>query len=410
MLNLPTPYATLLNCCRWIAALLVVLQHLRHLLFVDYGAVVHKSIALKAFYFLTGLGTPAVVVFFVMSGMLVGGTAAKRFASAQYDATDYAVHRASRIYTVLLPALLVGGILDMIGLLFFNDSQLYTNHRQYLSTPIGSVVAETLNLRTFLGNAAMTQSWLSPVYGSNVVLWSLAYEWWYYCLFWAVLGAASPSRRIAARLAFGAFGVVLLCVLPKEILAWFSIWLIGVALAWQQRLAVKIHPVAGLLPFGAILVGVQYSYTFKAGNVPDSFAIHYLKDLAVAIGFCLLLLSVSRLRTFRFGSARLHAAMADFSYTTYLVHFPFSVLLVAMAYDCLGIRFVQQPTVVGGAYFVALLVVMYLYSYGFATLTEHKTGRVRQALRRGLDALNGLRRAGKATVGRSRGAAGAPLQ
>jgi peptidoglycan/LPS O-acetylase OafA/YrhL len=403
MLNLPGPYATLLNCCRWVAALLVVLQHLRHLLFVDYGAVVHKSFALKAFYFITGLGTPAVIVFFVMSGMLVGGTAAKRFANARYDATDYAVHRISRIYTVLLPALVVGGILDMLGLLYFNDSQLYTNHRQYLTTPIGAVVAETLNLRTFLGNAAMTQSWLSPVYGSNVVLWSLAYEWWYYCLFWAVLGAASPSRRVAGRIAFGAFAAVLVLVLPKEILAWFSIWLIGVALAWQGRFAVTIHPVAGLLLFGAILVGVQYSYTFKAGNVPDSFAIHYLKDFAVAIGFCLLLVSLSRLRNFRFGSARLHAALADFSYTTYLVHFPFGVLLVAMAYDSLGIRFVQQPTMAGGAYFVALLVAMVLYSYGFATLTEHRTGRVRHALRRVLDALNArgvLAQAAKGTVGR----------
>lgn len=406
MLNLPGPYATVLNCCRWIAAMLVVLQHLRHLLFVDYGAVAHKTMGLKAFYFLTGLGTPAVIVFFVMSGMLVGGTAARRFASGQYDATDYAVHRISRIYTVLLPALIVGGALDMIGLLVFNDSQLYTNHRQYLSTPIGSVIAETLNLRTFLGNAAMTQSWISPVYGSNVVLWSLAYEWWYYCLFWAVLGAASPSRHVTGRLAFGAFAGMLVLVLPKEILAWFSIWLMGVALAWQRRLSLKIHPLAGLGIFGALLVGVQYSYSLKAGDVPDSFAIHYLKDFAIAIGFCVLLLSLSRLRAFRFGSARFHAGMADFSYTTYLVHFPFSVLMVAMVFDWFGIRFVQQPSLAGGVYFVVMLVAMYGYSYGFAQLTEHNTGRVRQMLRRVLNAFTQTR---NATTGRSRGATRFPF-
>jgi peptidoglycan/LPS O-acetylase OafA/YrhL len=407
MSNLPGPYATVLNCCRWIAALLVVLQHLRHLLFVDYGAVAHKTIGLKAFYFLAGLGTPAVIVFFVMSGMLVGGTAARRFASGQYDASDYAVHRISRIYTVLLPALLIGGALDMIGLLAFNDSQLYTNHRQYLSTPIGTVIAQTLNLKTFVANAAMTQSWLSPVYGSNVVLWSLAYEWWYYCLFWAVLGAASPDRRMAGRVAFGAFAAVLVAVLPKEILAWFSIWLLGVALAWQQRFSLKIHPLAGLLLFGAILVGVQYSYTLKAGDVPDSFALHYFKDFAVATGFCVLLLSLSRLRAFGVGSARFHAGMADFSYTTYLVHFPFSVLLVAMVFDRFGIRFVQQPSLAGGVYFIAVLMAMYVYSYGFALLAERNTGRVRQTLRRALDTFT---QSGKGTTGRPRSAARFPFR
>ena len=68
-----------LDFIRWSAAMLVVVAHARHLLFVDYYLLVYKdptflhSISNKLFYFITGLGHEAVVLFFVLSGYLVGG-------------------------------------------------------------------------------------------------------------------------------------------------------------------------------------------------------------------------------------------------------------------------------------------------------------------------------------------------
>lgn len=376
------PYATALNCCRWLAALLVVLQHLRHMLFVEYGAVVNKNIGLQAFYFLTSLGTPAVMVFFVMSGLLVGGTTARKYQQGRYDAADYAIHRISRIYTVLLPALLIGGMLDVIGLWYFNDSQIYTNHRQYLSLPIGEIIGKTLNFGTFFGNVAMMQNWHVPVWGSNGPLWSLAYEWWYYCLFWAFLGAMSPRHSLAARCSYVAFAALLLIALPKEMLLWFGIWLLGVALAWSDAVRRKIHPVTGLLLFAAVLLGVRFTYTLKPFNVSDPLAVQFAKNLAIALAFGVLLLSLSRIRSFRLGSPRFHEAMAGFSYTTYLVHFPMTVLLVAVLHDRFGIAFARQPTIAAGVYFCLVLGALYLYSYLFATVTEHMTDRVRRALQR----------------------------
>lgn len=389
MLTFSPAYTSALNFFRWMAAFLVVIQHLRHMLFVEYGAVVHKTLFLKAFYFVTGLGTPAVMVFFVMSGLLVGGTASRRFVDGRYDATDFAVHRFSRIYTVLIPALLAGGLLDWFGLTTFNVTQLYTDHYRYVSTPIGTVIAQGLDASTLFGNLAMTQRFMVPVMGSNVALWSLAYEWWYYCLFWAVLGVLGQDRRVMQRIAFGALATLLIVLLPAPILFWFSIWLLGVGLAWSGRVRWRLSPWVGAALFAFILLAVQYSYTLKARAVSDSLALQFLKDFAVGFGFALLLFSLRHVRRLPIGAPAFHARMADFSYTTYLVHFPAMVLLVAVLHDSLGIPFVQQPSKELALYFIIALGAVYGYSYLFARLTEAHTTRVRAALLRVVRSLGG---------------------
>jgi peptidoglycan/LPS O-acetylase OafA/YrhL len=382
MMRLRRPYTSALDCCRWIAALLVTAQHLRYLLFVEYGAVQQKTLVVQAFYFLTGLGRMAVIAFFVLSGFLVGGTAVSKFLRDRYDAREYAIHRFSRIYTVLLPALLIGGLIDTIGLQYFDASQLYTAPKQYGAVPVSETVVESLDAPTLIANLLMTQTWLAPVFGSNVPLWSLACEWWYYWIFWAFLGAASARNTFIARSAYGVFAALLFIFLPAKILLWFVFWLMGVALTWSDAIRRKIHPLFGLLIFGAIIVGIRYSYTFKPFNVPDPPAIQFAKDFAIALGFCILLISLRHIRRFSFGPARLHRTMARFSYTTYLAHFPIAVLIVAVAHDKFGIPFVQQPTIASAAYFCLTLAGTYVYCYVFAMLTEHKTPQIREALSR----------------------------
>ena len=62
-----------LNFLRWLSALMVVIGHLRSFLFVEYNLVENKTVFIKLFYFITGFGHQAVIVFFVISGYLVGG-------------------------------------------------------------------------------------------------------------------------------------------------------------------------------------------------------------------------------------------------------------------------------------------------------------------------------------------------
>lgn len=375
-------YSAALDCCRWIAAFLVLVGHVRHMLLADFDVLAHKSLMMKSFYFITGVGDEAVVVFFVLSGLLVGGSAAKKFLEGRYDAREYAVHRISRIYTVLIPALIVGGMLDIIGVLYFNGSQIYTHPHLYPTIPVVDVTVDNLTMSTFMGNVLMTQHWLVPVFGSNGPLWSLTSEWWFYCLFWAMLGAASANRTRGVRLAYGATAIVMAAVLPAQVLLWFSIWLLGAAMAFVDRTRLRIPPAVGLCVFGAVLVGIRLMKSANLFEHADPLMRHYCLDVAIAGGYCVLLAALCRIRSFRLGPHRFHQAMAGFSYTTYLAHMPMMVFLSAFAYSCFGIRFAQQPGPFVWAYLLATVALLYLYSYAFSRMTERNTAWVRRLLER----------------------------
>jgi peptidoglycan/LPS O-acetylase OafA/YrhL len=68
-----TNLSTFLHFLRWISALTVLVWHLVVFLFVPYSQLQSPGVLLKMFYWATGFGHQAVLVFFVLSGFLVGG-------------------------------------------------------------------------------------------------------------------------------------------------------------------------------------------------------------------------------------------------------------------------------------------------------------------------------------------------
>jgi peptidoglycan/LPS O-acetylase OafA/YrhL len=180
--------SSFLNASRWWAAFLVAAHHVRHIVLADASDVALSGALVKTFYFITSLGTQAVMIFFVVSGYLVGGTAIARSRSRGFDLVDYAAKRTSRIYTVLVPALLVGGALDFVGVHFINSSELYTNGAHNERIAGFFAIAGKLDIATLLGNFLMLENILTTHLGTNSPLWSLVYEWWYYCM-------ASPLRH-----------------------------------------------------------------------------------------------------------------------------------------------------------------------------------------------------------------------
>ena len=68
-----------LDCLRGVAALLVCLEHLRAFLFVPFAQLKSLGVFTKGFYLVTGLGHQAVMIFFVLSGFLVGGSVITAF-------------------------------------------------------------------------------------------------------------------------------------------------------------------------------------------------------------------------------------------------------------------------------------------------------------------------------------------
>src|SRR5262245_8696030 len=90
----------LLDLLRFFAALLVLCGHARGLLLEGIGNVERPTVFIKAIYFLSSLQHEGVVLFFVVSGFLVGGPAWRLIAGGRFDFSRYLINRFARIYLV----------------------------------------------------------------------------------------------------------------------------------------------------------------------------------------------------------------------------------------------------------------------------------------------------------------------
>lgn len=159
---------------------------------------------------LTGMGHEAVVVFFVMSGYIIYGSAA----SGRGDWVDYAVARASRIYSVAVPAIVFCLLLSAM--------------LAWLSPPwLGQVASlRPFRMTDVLGSLLfLNESWLSPTQLTlNGPYWSLCYEVWYYVAF-------GVWYYVRAWWRWPLFVLVSLVASPAIMLL-FPIWCMG---AWAAR-------------------------------------------------------------------------------------------------------------------------------------------------------------------------------
>src|SRR6202007_1535137 len=97
-----------------------------------------------------------------------------------------------------LPALLLTAIIDHIGLrLFGASSNIYAAAKPGYNWGFPSPDTKRLGAEVFLGNALHLQGILVPYYGSNLALWSLSLEWWYYMLFPTLVLTGKWTRSIA---------------------------------------------------------------------------------------------------------------------------------------------------------------------------------------------------------------------
>ncbi len=335
--------------------------------------------AIKALYFFTGLGHEAVVVFFVISGYLVGGLSLQKWRTKGVNLGTYAVARVSRIYTVLIPGLLLGATLDWIGWHFFNHSALYTAAAQYGSS-MNTTVSENLGLSTFLGNLLMLQGISVPRLGSNAPLWSLANEWWYYTAFALLAGGLlAPSRgRKAALLVLL---LLLTVLLPPRLMLWVCVWCLGVAAAeWIER-GRRFPPFwLGALLFGGALIASRLSHNVETAADEAGVFSGFGRDLLFGLAYTLLLVCAATGLRRAPSFSRLHHRLADFSYSTYVIHFPVMLLMVAVAFS-FGLVGVQvQPTTFNLTFLFVWIALVYVCCYGFFWLFERHTDKIRRGL------------------------------
>ena len=149
------------------------------------------------------MGHAWVIVFFVMSGYLVGGSVLRSVTTGRWSWRSYLFARMTRLYMVLLPALLLGGLLDLYSIHQFGKADFYTTVDPGHEDP-----SPNDSLPTLVGNSLFLQTIKIPLmggafvqsFGSNQPLWSLCNEFWYYIAFLLLVlppGKDELSLRLA---------------------------------------------------------------------------------------------------------------------------------------------------------------------------------------------------------------------
>jgi peptidoglycan/LPS O-acetylase OafA/YrhL len=321
-----------LDLIRGCSALLVCLGHLRNAMLVDYSELVHPSIVIKAFYALTGLGHQAVMVFFVLSGYFVGGAVLR--SGNKFSWGNYLTSRLTRIWVVLIPCLFITWAVGLIIEYYAPSVFAGVNVSSWHSGPkLGEYSA---NFSTFLANIFFMQTIISPVFGLNSPLWSLANEFWYYMLFpllLALIGLLKPSSYLH-RITALSFVILITWFLPKDMFYGFLIWMMGVGVYVAQP-PIKMfsqNTVRFLLFITLILFGLSLAYS-KSSRWFN--AMSFESDFAIGLTFaflCLMLsnLSFPEIRWPWLAKCALH--LSEISYSLYLSHFPIVLLIASDVY------------------------------------------------------------------------------
>ena len=363
-------YSVYLDYVRAAAAFLVVAGHARMLFFGDHtkaGLIPNGLPAGTPGPSIPGLGSQAVIVFFVLSGFLVGGSAWRAVASERWSWKSYLSKRLIRLWIVLIPALLIGACLDTVGRTFLGD--IYSGPAGQHQVPRG--LGDQSTLAVLAGNAIYLQRITVPTFGTNSALWSLANEFWYYMAF-PLLLLIFFARSSWKRLSYGLLSVGIFIFVGKNISLLFVVWLMGAAVARSPlKLPPDVKRLATLLSWSqflgvTLLLRIHPFYPLQG-------------ELILGVSFSLLLYTLLHMRqpvkSLMF--QRIGNTMASFSYSLYLFHLPMLVFLTGLVHSPWRPWPVDGPHVTSAA---LLVVLTYCYAYCCFWLFERNTDQLRRWL------------------------------
>lgn len=355
----------LISALRGLAALQVAAAHLRAELYPGLRTLEDPSLAYMGLAFITGFAHQAVVVFFLISGWLVGGSLMNRLGKPQALA-HYAIDRFTRLWTVLLPTLLLSlGVGLVIG--------------AAAPGPIDFNPGNEFSAAALAGNLLGLQTVTVPEFGGNYPLWSLAHETWYYIQFpllLLVIAGGGVLRRAAAAAAL----ILLLATLRDMISLYFTVWLLGAAFS-------RIRIDCGKA-FQALLLVVTvalFVYYRLRGSNDDLVPASFVQDIICSIPFLLLLASfqqaVDTTAPAYVRTNRVAVFFSEFSFSLYVVHVPVIYLMRHLGQQFFGRGQLDPNAATDFLWYVVLLCALVLAAYMFYLLFERHTIRIRNALK-----------------------------
>lgn len=297
-------FSVYLDSVRFLAACLVYMYHSNQRWLSD------------AVLPLSTYGHSSVIVFFVLSGFVIAYVTDTK----ERDWVSYSASRIARVFSVVVPALVLCIALDALG--------RHVSPRHYSGYPF-----DHFAIRFCASLLMLNEVWFVSITSfSNVPFWSITYEFWYYVLFG--LATFSPARWRP----WGIAGAAI--VLGPKILLLAPIWLAGVLLyRWQGPQRLSLGAAWAMTVSSAAAIVVMHNLglfdvptdAFKAAigkSAHDqlTFSKFFLADYVLgALVFC------------NFAGMRIVAptlaplfdlvqrpvrALADYTFTLYLLHQP----------------------------------------------------------------------------------------
>jgi peptidoglycan/LPS O-acetylase OafA/YrhL len=356
-------HSMLISLFRGLAALIVAAAHLRAQIYPGFGAVTHPPLLFQGIAFSAGFAYLAVIVFFVLSGWLVGGSFLNKMDSDRAF-QNYAIDRVSRLWVVLVPTfvvvLLAGATMGVLD-----------------AARVSFSTSEPYSVSTFFGNMIGLQTIIVPPFGGNFPLWSLANETWYYVLF-PLLVLVFRSRTIATRAAAVLAIVAILQLVHGTILLYFSIWLLGAAFSRIKIEACPIWRWVLLLLFvgGAVYIRMKG----KTDITPEG----YPQYLVFSLIFVLFLSSMQfrREREAKLDWLdRTGRFFANFSFTLYVLHVPMIAVMGHVLLSMFDIGQLSPYRLSHYLIYACMYLVLVVGAYSFYLPFEANTPRVRQWLK-----------------------------
>jgi peptidoglycan/LPS O-acetylase OafA/YrhL len=356
-------HSFLISLLRGLAALQVAAAHLRSELFPGLRELADPPLYYQALAFATAFSHQAVVVFFLISGWLVGGSLLNKL--DQPGALQaYGIDRVTRLWTVLLPAL---GLMLAVGAI---TGAVAPGQADF--SP-----ANDYSAASFAGNLLGLQTLLVPTFAGNYALWSLANETWYYLQFPLLLIVFMGKTRLR-QLGAATLLVLVSATLPFAITLYFLLWLLGAVFS-RVRIDCSTGWRVALLALAAAST-VYFRMTEPNDDLKPEFFVQHLMYSLPLLAFLASMQRPAGAGWMRTLAPAVHL-LSEFSFTLYVIHVPIIRLLRHIGLQAFGRNRLVADQPVDYAIYFGMLLAMLAAAYLSYLLFESHTFRVRRLLK-----------------------------
>lgn len=346
-----------LDALRFIAAFMVLLSHSRNTFFLAFGDLPaeQQNVVTMAFTMFCRMGHEAVVIFFVLSGFLVGGRGWERIKDGTMSVGSYAIDRFARITPPLLAAIIFYYITSLV------------------------IPGTPFSWMTAIGNLFSLQgicckSLVSP-------FWSLSYEVWFYVILGALAYALKATKDwkklLGIILLVGAASVFVLGLKMHYLLIWF---MGAVAYMVRPQKKSKAVLIGSLMGFLLSVVYWQFSKDTRSLEMAIEGTNKPLLELIMSLMACLFIQQVILFEPKRWLAVKVEkwvGSMAKFSYTLYLSHRIVFLWIIAFVWP----KNICEFTGKGIMIFTAIVFITLLCCWGLYFVSERYSPVIKKKLK-----------------------------